>query len=717
MSTHYFDIIVSGSKYRIILVYRPPSTSIDQTKLFIAIKSLVDLLYNLSHPKATTVILGDLNLPSIDWQSCTARNDGVSNLFLEFCLNTGLNQFVLEPTRIANSGASNILDIILSNDQFAINVLSINTPLSTSVVDFLMHFPQTTSYQDTCEGTGITDSHSSTHDFTDAQSDFEPHIKLPTYDWANGNYDAINEFLISFDWHQLFGFSFDVDSIWTNFKQILWPLIASYIPQKLVSHNLKYRPRQYPKFIHNLLSRKAAIWSKLKVNKSSNLWSSYRKVAHDCKQAVLNFDIARENKILDANNTGAFFRFVNKKMANPSGIANLLDSSGNLLTSDKDKTDLLNEYFCSVFTTDDNLLPDFPSRLPESAAGLNDISFTTKTISKITRKLKINSAAGPDGLPPIFYHRTEISIIHPLSILYSSIIDLHTLLNEWKYAIIAPIFKKGCSSDPANYRSIALTCTCCKILECIVASEIICFLNSHNLITKQQHGFLQKHSTVTNLLESVNDWTFSLSNRKSVVIAYIDFKRAFDAVSHSKLIHKLAAYGIHGNLLFWIASFLSNRKQYVQVGSSLSSLSLVTNGVPQGSVIGPLLFSLFINDITDNLDSSTTSKIFADDIKLYTEFSTTISPQHLQTHLDLINQWSITCQLLNSHSKCNILVLGRRALNQLFSISDVTVPTVDFNLDLGVTVDSDLKFTTHITNIVKKAKQRSALIHRVLPFS
>ena len=123
-------------------------------------------------------------------------------------------------------------------------------------------------------------------------------------------------------------------------------------------------------------------------------------------------------------------------------------------------------------------------------------------------------------------------------------------------------------------------------------------------------------------------------------------------------------------------------------------------------------FNLFINDITDNLDSSTTSKIFADDIKLYTEFSTTISPQHLQTHLDLINQWSITWQLPISHSKCNILVLGRHALNQPFSIYDVTVPTVDFNLDLGVTVDSDLKFTTHITNIVKKAKQRSALIHR-----
>ena len=145
---------------------------------------------------------------------------------------------------------------------------------------------------------------------------------------------------------------------------------------------------------------------------------------------------------------------------------------------------------------------------------------------------------------PIFYHSTEVSISYPLSILYRSIIELHTLPTEWKCAIITPIFKKGSPSDPANYRPIALTCTCCKILECIISNEFINFLNSHKLITIQQHGFLKKHSTVTNLLESVNDWTFALSNRKSVVIAYIDFQKAFDSVSHPKLIHKLISYGV-----------------------------------------------------------------------------------------------------------------------------------------------------------------------------
>ena len=183
-------------------------------------------------------------------------------------------------------------------------------------------------------------------------------------------------------------------------------------------------------------------------------------------------------------------------------------------------------------------------------------------------------------------------------------------------------------------------------------------------------------------------------------------------MSHPKLLHKLIAYGIQGNLLFWITCFLSDRVQRVRVGSSLSNPSPVTSGVLQGSVIGSLLFNLFINDITDQLDNSTNSKIFADDVKIYTEFSTTISPDHLQNLLDLIHQWSVTWQLPISSSKCNILTLGRHKLTSTFTLSYSPITQVDSSLDLGVTIDSELKFSKHISDIVRRAKQRSALIHR-----
>jgi hypothetical protein len=178
---------------------------------------------------------------------------------------------------------------------------------------------------------------------------------------------------------------------------------------------------------------------------------------------------------------------------------------------------------------------------------------------------------------------------------------------------------------------------------------------------------LKRHSTSTNLLESLHDWSISLSNSKSINIAYIDFKSAFDCISHPKLLIKLSSYGIKGNLYHWIAAFLSNRSQSVKINSTLSSPSLVASGVPQGSVLGPLLFNIFVNDVTDHLDPSATAKLFADDIKLYTSFSN-ISPSILQSQLNIIHTWSTLWQLRISHPKCSILNIGPHQQNNSFQI-------------------------------------------------
>ena len=161
----------------------------------------------------------------------------------------------------------------------------------------------------------------------------------------------------------------------------------------------------------------------------------------------------------------------------------------------------------------------------------------------------------PLGLPPILYNKASPSLIFPLSILFRTFFELHDIPSEWKHAIITPIFKKGAPSNPSNYRPIALTCTCCKIFESLIAAELLDSLKEHNLISKHQHCFLKRHSTNTNLLECLNDWTLSISNHKLIHIGYIDFQRAFDSISHPKLILKLSNYGFLGNLLFWIKTF------------------------------------------------------------------------------------------------------------------------------------------------------------------
>ena len=177
---------------------------------------------------------------------------------------------------------------------------------------------------------------------------------------------------------------------------------------------------------------------------------------------------------------------------------------GQLATTDLENAELLNEYFESAFTIDNNEIPPFPTRIGPTCEGIQDIKINPTIVRAILRKLKSNSAAGPDRLPPIFFKQTAHELAFPLSVIFRTFIDLHALPAEWRHANITPIFKKGSHSDPANYRPIALTCCCCKILESIIAAELIQYLHVHKLINKQQHGFLKHHSTCTNLIESLN---------------------------------------------------------------------------------------------------------------------------------------------------------------------------------------------------------------------
>ena len=253
-------------------------------------------------------------------------------------------------------------------------------------------------------------------------------------------------------------------------------------------------------------------------------------------------------------------------------------------------------------------------------------------------------------------------------------------------------------------------------MERIISNDMLAYLRQHNAITEQQHGFLSGRSTTTNLLESINDWTIAIKNKQSVIVAYIDYSKAFDTVSHTKLLSKLTAYGISGRLLSWIAGFLSNRTQQTRVGSTLSNVASLVSGVVQGSVIGPLLFLLFINDVVDLFtDNRCACKLYADDLKIYTNIELSDGVSVLQSKLDELNKWSKQWQLSISHKKTNIMLMSLHnttSNDMQFYIGDNAVHMVGEVKDLGVTLDNRLRFATHINQIVARAFVRTNLLFK-----
>ena len=293
----------------------------------------------------------------------------------------------------------------------------------------------------------------------------------------------------------------------------------------------------------------------------------------------------------------------------------------------------------------------------------------------------------------------------------------HTLPIAWKNANICALHKKGVTSDPNNYRPISLTVIACKIMERIIANNLLSYLKFNNLISLEQHGFLECHSTETQLIETLNEWTLALDKHMLVDCVFIDFKKAFDSVCHNKLLIKLAAYGINGNLLGWINSFLSGRKQRVLVNNCYSEWSNVISSVPQGSVLGPILFLLYINDIVDIVHGCKI-KLFADDVKVFWVHDIkSKSINVLQIRLDKISDWSIKWQLPISYSKCYSMHFGVNNPNTVYKFGDADIKSESDIKDLGVFVSNNLKSSFHCNKLIDKTKRLCSMLFRCLKSS
>ena len=426
----------------------------------------------------------------------------------------------------------------------------------------------------------------------------------------------------------------------------------------------------------------------------------HKAAAQKYEAEVNNWHYRLEKKVCDNPNKNKFYAYTNHKLKNKFSIPPLKNNIGELMTEDADKASLLNESFHACFVRDDGSTFSPVTKHPPD---MPLIVISEADVAQAIKKSKDKLSFTPESIPLYFIKRIATSIIKPLTFLFNTSIRTGLIPTQWKHSFITPIFKKGDRQSPSNYRPIALTSGFCRILETIVSSLMLSHLLSNNLILPCQYGFLPNRSSADQLLYCLDEWYTSFFSDKVQYVAYTDIRKAFDSVSHVKLISVLKSYGMQSEALHWIENLLNGRTQVVRLQSSFSTSLPILSGVPQGSVIGPLLFIMYINDITMNVQSlhHVNFALFADDAKL---FST--NHQELQLCLNSFYKVAKEYQLSLAPEKCFILPIGKKNLQHslnIFSIDSSDLPNNNSANDLGITISRDLKWERHINKTFQKA--------------
>jgi len=472
--------------------------------------------------------------------------------------------------------------------------------------------------------------------------------------------------------------------------------------------------KMYPRYLKNMLNRKALLWKKWRISNLINDKEAYKNANIKCKSALSVYLRKKEMDIISSNNVGKFYRYVNNKLGSTKTVhpTKIGTTNNNLTDNPTEQANIFNDYFSSVFTVDNGITPQVKPRTDNNTF-CDSVLFTADTVLKTLLSVKPSTSSGPDGIPNVLLKKLAFSICNPLCYIFDSSFKSHSLPSQWLQAFVTPIFKKGTTSDPSNYRPISLTCTSCRVMERIINTQLIGYLLKNNLISKHQHGFLVRHSTCTNLLETVNDWTLALDNHQKTDAIYIDFQKAFDSVSHPKLLTKLSSYNIKGDVFAWIAAFLNHRSQQVMIKNSLSKNIYITSGVPQGSVLGPTLFLLYINDLADTFENlNCVVKLYADDAKLYCSYKFGDHSPVLIKAIDQLVEWAKIWQLRIANSKCiaHRVSTITTSVSCDYAIDGYKLQWSNCTRDLGVHMDTELKFTQHISKIVHIGHSRAALI-------
>ena len=364
-------------------------------------------------------------------------------------------------------------------------------------------------------------------------------------------------------------------------------------------------------------------------------------------------------------------------------------------------------------------LPSVPNPVPHS---LCKVHFRPSNVRRALRQLDSNKATGPDGIPARVLKHTAAELAKPLSTLFRLCFVSGVQPSMWKVAWVVPIHKKKSKSIPNNYRPVSLLCILSKVMESIINCQIMNHLEAHHVLSAQQFGFRRGLGTSDLLTRLQHEWSCALAQGGEVHVLAADIAGAFDKVSHCGVLHKAKCYGLSGPLLAWLSSYLSGRHLQVVIGGQQSSLLPISAGVPQGSILGPTLFLLYVNDCENHLPAHVSLAVYADDTTLYkcitSDGSLQAGHSDLQQAVDALSEWGRSWRIQFEPTKSQAMVISHHRppwKHPPVQFDGVSVLEEESLKLLGVVFDSRLTFRTHLRNIALRGNQRLYFLRRVAP--
>ena len=695
------NINTSGGLISICCIYRSTSLNLEQNNALIScIKSICSERNDFE-----TLLLGDFNLPNVLWETGSINSNIASkNQFLvtqqkymDVFNDSGLTwYFTNETTRrrlVKDTLQESLLDQVLYTNDALVNGCKIVSPLGKSDhVGILVELVVS----------------------PDTNKCLKEKIFKPI--WGKISSEELLKFsLKNIDWDYSSTSTNDVQDMWAELHGKL-ETVAAAVPTASVY--LDNRPVKLPwstSALKRMRKNKDKAWAEFDINPSDVNFSYASSKQQTYEVAEVKAKVNYEKKITSnlKQNCKSFYSYLRNKRQVKSSVVSLDRGDGTRTDNSTESAEVLASAFSSVFVHEP------PGPLPktenlgtdnESIDDIDDMEVSSSDIKKQLLKLNIFKSSGPDGVHPKLLKSLayDNNFVEAVTKLFQKCSDTGFLPAVWKSASVVALFKKGIKSDPLNYRPVSLTCILCKVYEKLVRAHVLDFLEHR--ISKHQHGFVKGKSCLSNLLETFDDILDILDEGAPVDLLYFDFSKAFDTVPHFRLLSKLEGFGVKGKVLNVIKDFLTDRTMRVCVEGQWSEVKHVLSGVPQGSVLGPLLFILYVNDLPDLVKNKI--KLFADDLKL---IGNAANHSSVAEDIEELEVWESIWLLQFNPAKCKVVHINfnnNPFLN--YKVNGIELEVSAQEKDLGVITHSSLLWNEQIKACISKANRMICWIVRNL---